>query len=627
MKEEKTKVGKMRVVRFCVTIMFIFFSGVGLASPLFATSHNKEYKFENLTINAEIKPDGSMLMEEQYTVLFKGEFNGLYRKINNTKGIKITDIVVEENSTAYQFNPGSTYGPPGTYYLKQQPEYVYVDWSFKATNERRTFKLKYTVLNAVDAYEDIAELNYRFIGDEWEQPFENVKVNLSLPPGAKLEEVRAWGHGPLYGNAKIIDACNIMWEISPLPEKTFLEGRVTFPLELIPGVKKLKGEKLPAILTEEEAWARESNLERVINRVSLILAVLLMLFSIFIALFTYLRYGREFKPKFQGDYYRKLPVSYSPALAGYLWRMKTDVSDFLATILDLGRRGLIKIEEYEKEGGTFFKSKGKGYYLIKNSNALTDTVQLESHEKQVLKFIFDEVGYGEKVSFDNLEEFAQRQPKLFNSFWRKWNTLITINADELNLFDKKAERVRSWQSMLGIMFTVVLALILKNQPLQLCVIILSGVILVFSALFIHRKSEHAVEDFAKLKAFRRFLLDFSNMPKNDLPSLVIWEYYLVYAVPLGVANTVIQQLNLVFPQLKEDDYKFGQDWYIGNNSDFFNINFNDFTMNINTIISSAKKAASSAKTATSSFSSGSGRGGGFSRGGGQGKGGGGGGVR
>ena len=33
-----------------------------------------------------------------------------------------------------------------------------------------------------------------------------------------------------------------------------------------------------------------------------------------------------------------------------------------------------------------------------------------------------------------------------------------------------------------------------------------------------------------MAGFRRFLLDFSQMERHEIPSLVIWEHYLVYAV-------------------------------------------------------------------------------------------------
>jgi uncharacterized membrane protein len=224
--------------------IFLILCGLLMALPLFAEDA-RVYNFEKLIIDAEIQPDGSMLVREERTVNFReGQFNGLYQWIKTKNELSIgelliEDIQVEEKGQPYVFNPGSTYGPPGTYFIKKEPGQVYIDWSFKAARERRTFVLKYKVLNAVGVFPDVAELYYQFVGAEWEKPVEQVIVNLTLPAGAQPGEVRAWGHGPLHGNVQIKNSQKISWEIQPLPEKTFLEGRVTFPSQLIPAGKKI----------------------------------------------------------------------------------------------------------------------------------------------------------------------------------------------------------------------------------------------------------------------------------------------------------------------------------------------------------------------------------------------------
>ena len=53
------------------------------------------------------------------------------------------------------------------------------------------------------------------------------------------------------------------------------------------------------------------------------------------------------------------------------------------------------------------------------------------------------------------------------------------------------------------------------------------------------------------KAFRRFLLDFSSLDRAEVPSLIIWEHHLVYAVSLGVAKQVLSQLKVVYPEMDQ----------------------------------------------------------------------------
>ena len=69
---------------------------------------------------------------------------------------------------------------------------------------------------------------------------------------------RVWGHGPLHGNVSKEGANRVVWEIEDLPRRTFLEGRVTFPAQLVPEAANLSGrEGLPGILAEEEMCIRD----------------------------------------------------------------------------------------------------------------------------------------------------------------------------------------------------------------------------------------------------------------------------------------------------------------------------------------------------------------------------------
>ena len=224
-------------------------------------------KFLKLNISAEIMEDGSMVVAEERSAAFNGTFSGLYQWIYKQPGVEIVDVHVEEQGRFYKFNPGETYGPPGTYYIHDRPDRFFVDWSFAATDELRTFTLHYRVMNAVKVHNDVAELYYKFVGDEWSVATEDVSVRLLLPAGAQPQDIRAWGHGPLHGEVSIVSGREVTWQISPLPAETFLEGRVTFPPQLVPFAALQTGrEALPAILAEEERWARQANRERFVNR-------------------------------------------------------------------------------------------------------------------------------------------------------------------------------------------------------------------------------------------------------------------------------------------------------------------------------------------------------------------------
>ena len=51
--------------------------------------------------------------------------------------------------------------------------------------------------------------------------------------------------------------------------------------------------------------------------------------------------------------------------------------------------------------------------------------------------------------------------------------------------------------------------------------------------FIHR---------AKLQAFERYLSDFGDFKKNDIPDIAIWQYYIIFAVGLGIGDKVLENI-------------------------------------------------------------------------------------
>jgi uncharacterized membrane protein len=203
--------------------------GKAVAFPVFLfvllafanVSFARSYNFPLVSIEAEIQSDGSMQVTEERTVEFNGRYTGLYQYIIKQPGVSISDVKVKEGGTVYERHHGTTYGPAGTYYVIDEPGRLYVDWSFIANNEVRTFTVHYKVMGAVEVHDDVADFYWQFIGDEWEATTKRARVRLTLPPGAQDEEVLAWGHGPLHGTVSIESPTKIAWEVSPLPPGDF----------------------------------------------------------------------------------------------------------------------------------------------------------------------------------------------------------------------------------------------------------------------------------------------------------------------------------------------------------------------------------------------------------------------
>ncbi|HHX73798.1 MAG TPA: DUF2207 domain-containing protein, partial [Firmicutes bacterium] len=570
----------------------------------------RSYHFPRINIEAEITPSGHMWISEERTAEFSGAFQGMFVWIKTPPPTSISEVTVAENGVSYTFNPGDTYGPAGTYFLRDEGDRLYVDWSFDAADEQRTFTISYRVNNVVQVHDDVAELYYQFTGDAWETHADSVRIRLKLPPGTASQDIRAWGHGPLHGKVDILADGTVSWQIDKLPAKTFLAGRVTFPPSLVPQAATKTGKTaLPHILQEEEQLAAEANTARSRSRLLVFLAALIVAGSLITAFFAWLRYGKEFTPAFDGDYYRELPADYTPAELGVLWRFgRTAPEDLTATLLDLARKGYLRIEEISKEKKGLLGGTKRDYKVIRTAK---DGL-LQGHEKNLLDFLFTALAADGEFTFAELEQFAKKKQAEFRSFWSAWQGLLSVRGSALGFFDTGGTPKAALLATGVIMLPLGIFLLATQTAILGPALLISGIILFISSFTLRRRSRSGAEDFARWQAFRRFLLDFSNLDKHTLPALVVWEHYLVYAVTLGVASEVIRQLQLVYPQATDGSHRFGHGWFLYGTHTGHAGSLASLTISFNSINT---RITNTIRTAASVQSSGSGRGGGFSGGG------------
>lgn len=604
------------IIRYCLIAILILFLPTGVQA--------RDYSFPQLLINIQVEPDGSFRVTEERTAHFQGRYTGMFQWINLRDQMRISDVTVSDNQGTYARNPVEEVGPARTFYLQRQNNQVYIDWSFVAQDETRTFTIEYTVKNAIVVHDDVAELYYQFVGEQWEKGVEQVKVTLHLPGRAPGDQLRAWGHGPLHGEVTIIDEQTIEWEIQELAANTMLEGRVTFPPELVPNATVRSGDlALAEILEEEQGFAEDANRSRALVRGDILFAIILFIAGIVSAVLLYFRYGKAYRPDFTGDYFRELPQEYSPAELGVLWNMgRVTDRDLTATILDLARRKVVKLEEYELVEKGLLRNKQVTDYRITKLNT---EQELLAHEQGLLELLFKQIASDqeEEVTLDQIKRYAKRHKRKFAKSWQQWQKDVKEVAKNHG-FLENVTKMQVIFIVVGILLMLsAVAPFLLEMYFTGIALFGVGLIIVITGACLTRRSQAGANDYARWKAFRRFLLHFSEIPRQEVPALVLWEHYLVYAVTLGVAKQVLKQLEIVFPRLEDGDYRFGHGWYYYGTGPSSGLS-HGITNMTNTVQTSFQQ---SIQIATSQSSSGSGAGGGFSGGGGGGFGGGGGGAR
>ena len=175
--------------------------------------------------------------------------------------------------------------------------------------------------------------------------------------------------------------------------------------------------------------------------------------------------------------------------------------------------------------------------------------------------------------------------------------------------------------VMSILISVEQHFVNNSIPYILINIVFAIVVMIYIFMAV-KKTQKGINEYSRWSAFKRFLEDFSRMNTRELPEIVLWEQYLVYATVLGCADKLAKDMEIKAEELgmasEMNDFIDLRDVYYVNRI---------ITSNVRDSVSAARSAQSAATSSSSSggFSSGSGGGGGFSSGGGSFGGGGGGG--
>ncbi|WP_298840934.1 DUF2207 domain-containing protein [Clostridium sp.] len=616
-------------------------------------------------INIIINKDGSADYEERLTYNFDGEFNGVLRDVDfsGTKGLKNKKVYVIKDTSLQELNLNSDNsldekGNSGTYNFVQNENFGHFKIFEASQDQEKTFVIKYKLIDAVTKYKDIASFNRKTIDTKWEIPIDNIKIKITLPSGATKEQLKIFAHGPLTGDSTILDNRNVEFKVPSVSPGEFVETLVVFPVKLVPNSSKIVNENaLPGIMANEGKLASAANEAREQERIEEQLSkkqqienqkveienqkreeldriqrssdakpwmIFYVVLGVLAIVFLYFKYDKEPKHNFYGKYFRELPGEYTPAeMSVLMYFGKVHTRDIMATLMDLVRKKQFSIEKNESIQKNKFMSKNIIKYKFKLIEKIP-TVPLKKHEKFLISWFIYKVGYGGCISLDDIEKYVKGNSTAlqFKEDYNKWVKLVKEDADKYVFFHKTPIKMRILGILLGIYY-IITEMVYEASTLMsiyYSIMLFQGIILIVLSIRMKKRSDFGSQQHAKWKAFKNFLKDFSRLDKAEIPAIVLWEHYLVYAISLGVAKEVIKQLPIIF---KNEDLNNNQLTYMyGTNYDYF-VGFE--TMFNNTMHTVNKSVSRAQSNSSSSNSSSSGGGGGFSGGSSGGSGGGGGG--
>ena len=516
-----------------IVIIFVVF--ISMVSSAFSSA---SYRIDDLRIRAEIKKDGSVLVTEQ--VLYSADkINGILYNVD-AKGygeLKNLNVFYEENG---EFIPAVKQrgSQRGNFTVSEDDRLYKIKLYYPLRNEREYFAVRYILPQGVTVYKDTAQFNRKMVGENWEKSIRNVQVTVELPEEISKEKIYAFGHGPLTGNVEILNGREIKYTLENYYPGEFLETNILFPKELVSEINKkyIKNKNaFSEIMKMEKNFAEEANRER--DRAVKIMGLKWLVFGaaacwiIFVGTFIYLKNGKRYKVKAPyGEYFRELPDDYTPAVAGaVVSRTAIKPEHLFATVMDLVRKDFLELIEEENQ-------------TILRRTEERDFTSLKPYEKYVLDWYINDMGDGMEVVLENVEKYisGSRNAKKFYSKYQVWYKGVADDLKNLGIVKAKSKKI---PTLLGVftgflMFPGGVFMAQKFGEPKFMIFTFGAIPFIIFSGSKRKLSLEAEEAYARWSAFKKFLVDYSNLEEAKTASIHIWEHYFVYAVALGVAEKV-----------------------------------------------------------------------------------------
>ncbi len=483
-----------------------------------------------------------------------------------------------------------------------------------------TFTYEYTIKGVITEYGDISEFNWVLLGYQ-EMVVNNVEINLTLPEGDyDISKLNTFFHGSNTAKREFVSTNKIKITSKKMVNDEEIEVRLLLNKNTFSGIReynKVSVNRLDDILAFEDEQISGANLKYNIGFYGSIIVFVILMVCLIMAIFkSYNKCGKEYKSDFYNEYYRELPGDYPPAVMGFLYKFKKiNEDDLSATLLDLVRRKYLLLDT----NGSNVNEENPNYIFSLNKDKNKD--DLSESEKLLVKWFIDDIGDGEKVSLEEIQNAGKKQSSaekyLDNN--RIWVEKVKKEGDKYNFFDKEAEINKNKYMLFNVLFifgVIGMFFLYSYSGLNLCLsfslcLLFSTVGYVFFVSGLARRTKAGVEDYVRWKAFKKFLEEFSTFEDYPVPSLIIWEHYLVYATSFGIADKVMDQLKLKF---KFEEISNVETTFIG----YYGVRYNSIRV-LNNAFKSARLSARSTMSIstikhTSGRSGGFGGGGGFSGG-------------
>ncbi|MBO7177930.1 MAG: DUF2207 domain-containing protein [Clostridia bacterium] len=614
-------------------------------------------------VDVYLKENGNAEISETWHIKVEGEeIHNLYRVIElydseSKTYSKVENLSVLNNKTGEYLAPAYDLKNPANYDNRHLDNHHYIYEKGKASGQVKsveigfympytsyselTYTMRYTVTDMVSVYDDCAVFYYNAFSDDFSLYIDEIELNVYLPGGEPMTESSlVYLHSEVADSYAEVIGNNAHATATEFQVGNYFEVRTVLPKEHFSGAQKVYSEsKRQAVIDEETKWMEDYQAtvlrERRTTVAWTVVGGVLVLIAIALAVyfkFFYYKVKGEYPP-----YVREIRPNDSPAEMAHFFyhykggtkKQKNRGNMLAGTIMDLARRGFVSLLPSPAD---------KDDYVIEiESVADAKMGELKAHERTLLTMLTNvSRGVGKAFDMKDFESYSKKHPAEINGLIDKF-----VKESGAGFFlseNFEQTKLGSWLTILGGILMLGAFLFLGAPLVTYGAVgaLISGGILVLFAPRAKRFSKVGLDRYMESKGLENFMLDFSNLKEHEIPALILWEEYMVYATMMGISERVIEELKLKYPELYEPATTTS--YYRDRSYLYFYMymhrthNSFDLGRSLNTSLTNVSRSTynlvQASKAQSSAKSGGSfGRSGGGFRGGGGGFGGGGGGAR
>jgi len=503
-----------------VSIALILIVFLGLVGGVQA--QGKEYYWNRLDVDITVQKNSDILITEAWELTFtEGSFHFIYRNVptDRLEDISLVKVLVDGQKavsgreTPYTYE---TYYHDGDYVIK-----VYFPYTQDSTH---TYVLSYIVQGGLRIYEGGDQLWWKAVFADRDFVVRSSTVTVHLPEGVEeVQNTAAYGWDAYTDVRDPRTVVFVAQDISPGRE---LEVRVQFPHGIVEGSSP-SWQAREDFRTSVRPWATLG---------SLCLGVFIPL-AAFLGLYIlwYTR-GRDRPIRMPADYLAEPPSDLPAGAVGTLLDERADMKDIVATIVDLARRGVIRMQEIEERGFL-----GLGTHLDFTFERTGQEEDLRGYERTLIRKIF---GRRSRKDLSDLK----------NKFYKAVPTLQKQMYEEvvkMGFFTQSPDRTRKIYAGLGVAGMVLsgvlgfCAMAALSDITGLVILPFIGLGLAFLGVaifgqFMPRKTGEGSMAAAKWRAFKRYLQEIERY--TDLKEAKdIFDKYLPYAIAFGLEQDWVRK--------------------------------------------------------------------------------------